>query len=161
MSDESESLELFHAGVKGMKWGVRKKRDAPELAEGLTKRKYDNDKRVHGRRGANRINERMKSGMSRNDAYKKEERRNEIQLGLGTAAGIGIYAFGPAIASTVASSLDSAGSKAKTGIHNAAEKKRKERADTAARNIFADERGLTSYRTVELMYDNTNDIWAI
>ena len=161
MSESSKDLELFHYGTKGMKWGVRKKRAAPELAEGLTKRKYDNDKRVHGRRGANRINKRMKSGMSRDDAYKKEERRNEVQLAIGTSAAVAVYFFGPAIANTLAKSVDSAGSAAKTGIHNAAEKKRKERADTATRNIFADERGMTSYRTVELMYDDTNDSWAI
>lgn len=79
--------ELIHYGVKGMKWGVRKKQKTAN-----TKRRYkvrDYDKFIYGKKGAQRIADRMNRGVSRKSAVTREFAGQFAKGFLGTSAAIG------------------------------------------------------------------------
>lgn len=62
---------LIHYGVKGMKWGIRKKSTEPQ------NKRYDvnqrkNDKDIFGKRGVRRINRRMNKGKTHKQAERAE-----------------------------------------------------------------------------------------
>lgn len=67
---------LIHFGVKGMHWGVRRKqKKAEQRAERNKWRKTDDwkyDSKMYGKRGADRIQKRMKKGKSHTRAQVKE-----------------------------------------------------------------------------------------
>ena len=68
-----ENEELYHFGVKGMKWGVRKKRE-PKNAN-YTKSDRKNDSYKYGSDGVKRINRSMNQGKTHDQAVKSEKRR--------------------------------------------------------------------------------------
>lgn len=77
VGEEKPSLkELAHAGVKGMKWGVRKSEPANAAYTG---RMRANDKSQHGKRAVHRINSRMNKGDTRDRALEREDVRNARQ----------------------------------------------------------------------------------
>lgn len=79
---------LYHFGVKGMKWGIRRKREDPVS----TKKKKTNreilDERLYGKQGAKRIKKRMDSGMKRSQAENKEKVRRAATA---ATTAIGLY----------------------------------------------------------------------
>ena len=88
-----EQYELYHYGVKGMKWGVRKsdksssggrvrnyiqkKRAETKAAkEGLGEKRYKTYKNTYGKKGAKRIYKRIsEQGMSQTEAVLREAGR--------------------------------------------------------------------------------------
>ena len=165
----SEDLELFHYGVKGMRWGVRRKTDSEGLAVGSPSGKksrserrserkaedaqnakgYSNrsrkiDENTFGKRGANRINRRMKEGVSQHEARKAEVKRRNTQITTVTAAAVAGYTFGPAIANSAVSAV-AKGRKAYSG--------RK-----FSNKVFSDH---GSHPVVSLSFDKKANIWKI
>lgn len=79
--DDSEltpdhELILEHAGVKGMKWGVRNNRN-PDYTDNQVKRDFQ----VYGRRGANRVNKALNKGDSISVARGAEKTRRDRVMG--------------------------------------------------------------------------------
>lgn len=90
---------LVHYGVKGMKWGVRKKREsAKSKTSGRGRYAPDEiDRAFYGKRGAQRIAERRNKGDSHLVASLKEEARQLVTgtaLAVAMVAGLGIISSG-------------------------------------------------------------------
>lgn len=105
--------ELYHHGVKGMKWGVRRfqKKDGSLTSAG--KKRYkptDDDKEIFGEKGAQRIADRRNRGDSKRKAYAKEYGR-QISKGLGLTAitTLSVYALTSGKASKAATKVINSG----------------------------------------------------
>lgn len=129
------SDELSHAGVKGMKWGVRKK-----LAPGYSPLQAKRDAQIYGNRGAGRINKNMKKGDNISTARGSEKTRRDRVMGrnkyvrqggkiAGAVGGVVIsnvaisslktIAYSPKTLSLVGRILKNASPKVKVGAANA------------------------------------------
>lgn len=167
MSTEVDDF-LAHYGVKGMKWGVtrvsnsvkgaisrRKEKSAAVKAErvrnrdgaaaaGYTSRQRRADFENLGRGGMRRVEKRITSGESIAKARTKEYASS-------TAKGL---AIGTAIIGTpMAIGVTSRGLSSLASTINA------KRGAAAAAKLFADNKGLTSYKTVSLAYDAVSNKW--
>lgn len=89
----NHSEELYHFGVKGMKWGVRKKRDKPNTD--YTSRQRVTDRAIFGKKGVKHINRRMNKGQSHFRAATTEMISQAATTSVGSLA-----AGGLAVAST-------------------------------------------------------------
>lgn len=171
---------LAHYGVKGMKWGVRKAasgvasvtssatagvRDAVQrskekrqvvkaerqanyeaaAAAGYTARQRQKDLDDIGRRGTRRVEKRIANGERIGTARFKERSASTARgLAVGTAI----------LATPLAIGL------ADQGLSNLAKNINAKRGAEAARKLFADSKGLTSYSTIALSFDPTKGSWG-
>lgn len=67
--------ELYHYGVKGMKWGVRRKRN--EHNKNYTDKQRKNDRALYGNRAEKRINRKLNEGYGLRGARHFEVERKE------------------------------------------------------------------------------------
>jgi len=88
-NDYLKLKELYHSGVKGQKWGIRRyqNEDGTLTAEGkakygnvnpYTKQQYERDKQLYGLLGAARINKKMLKGTQVSGARTKEADRVDV-----------------------------------------------------------------------------------
>jgi len=83
--------ELYHHGVKGMKWGVRKDNRNPNYSESQRRR----DRRIYSESGVRRINKSMNRGESISGARSIEaERINSTRRKARVAGQVGSVAGG-------------------------------------------------------------------
>lgn len=83
--------ELYHYGVKGMKWGIR--RSTPR-ASNYNERQRTRDRKLYGRGAERRINKRMLKGEGIQSARHNEVvRKKRIQSGKTIAASIATSAL--------------------------------------------------------------------
>lgn len=75
MHTRSFENELYHYGVKGMKWGVRRKRD--EHNKNYTDKQRKTDRAFYGSRGEKRINRKLNEGYGLRGARHFEVERKE------------------------------------------------------------------------------------
>ena len=69
--------ELYHFGVKGMKWGVRKKRQE-SFNKKYTRYSQIQDRTMYGHAGTKRINRSMNKGMTHKQAVEREKKRRNV-----------------------------------------------------------------------------------
>ena len=166
---------LEHYGVKGMKWGVskaasagssvragvkdaiqrsREKREvvkAERIAnrDGARKRGYTERMRAQdyqdmGARGMRRVEKRIANGEKIGKARFKERTASAAR---GFAVGTAILATPIAIGAT------------SQGLSTLANSINAKRGAEAARKLFADSKGLTSYSTIALSFDASKGLW--
>lgn len=83
--------ELYHYGIKGMKWGIR--RSTPR-ASNYSERQRTRDRKLYGRGAERRINKRMLKGEGIQSARHNEVvRKKRIQSGKTIAASIATSAL--------------------------------------------------------------------
>lgn len=161
MSTEVDDF-LTHYGVKGMKWGVSRARDSMKSAAGKRREKkaavlkervqnrdaatnagYSRGQRRSdfenlGRGGMRRIEKRIASGESIGSARTKEYASSTAK---GLAVGAAILGTPKVIGA------------ASRGLSGVATKINAKRGAEAAAKLLADSKGLTSYKTVALAFD--------
>lgn len=167
MSTEVDDF-LAHYGVKGMKWGVtrasnsvksavgkrrekkaavQKEREQNRSAaakSGYSSRQRQSDLDNLGRRGTRRVEKRIADGESVDKARTKE-------YAASTAKGLAAAAVIMATPTVIGS--------ASRGLSGVATKINAKRGAEAAAKIFADDKGLTSYKTLSLAFDATTGKW--
>lgn len=84
---------LQHYGVKGMRWGVRKKKQpwTPENRnENLTDDQVKDARQTFGKRGAQRVSNRMNKGQSYNRAFVSETINSQAKAFVSVYGGLAI-----------------------------------------------------------------------
>lgn len=79
-------MELYHHGVKGMKWGVRKStRTSGNRASNYSNKQRIQDRKLYGKNAVKRIDKKMSKGegilSARHDEVKRRERVAKVKEG--------------------------------------------------------------------------------
>lgn len=156
MAETAEDF-LSHYGVKGMRWGKRRSSvsSAPR-AEGYTDRMLKTDRKYVGKKGINKVNEKVASGTDLAKARKEVKDAKAVRdVKVRTAVALGAYAaikFGPVIVAA-----------AEMGLNEAVMAKKKSNGKKAADRMFADNRsrshGLSTGPTIRLQQNPTTGNW--
>lgn len=147
-SDMSLEEALAHFGVRGMKWGVRRATPRPEsLSRGQDK--YNAQQ--HGKRGAERIRQRVAGGMDLKTAREAEHIRNQKQAKAVVYGALAAYAavrIAPVVKKYTMAALETAANQrmAAAGAKAAAE-------------AFSNSRGITNYSTINLAFNGAKGLW--
>lgn len=148
----NSSSEIEHFGVKGMHWGVHKKRsESLPRHPNYSQTQYNNDRRYHGRSGAAAINAKMHQGVTLTQARKEQTPISKKKRTRNTAIVLAAYAtwrLRPLIMHY-----------AKTALLTAAASKVARDGAKAAANLLADSHGLTSAATVNLAFNAAKNVW--
>jgi len=161
MTDDVDEF-LAHYGVLGMHWGqhkvvenfrekraataeLYKKNAAAAKAAGYQSRHRRADLSNVKLDGVRRIENRIANGQAVGKARAKEYARGTA-TGLAIGAGLFAVLFGPGMA--------------KYGLQHLAGHLKVRAGAKAAANLFADNKGLTSYSTVALAFDKVKGVWA-
>lgn len=150
---EFEEDVIIHFGVKGMKWGQRR-REKKALRESNTKaareagyhpNSRENDRKNLGEGGARRIETRIVSGQKVGKA-RASEYANSVARGAATVAVIagGYTAF----------------HMTNKGLAKWATSTSAKRAAKAAADILSKEKGIGAHRIVALTFDATKNAWG-
>lgn len=148
----SSSSEIEHFGIKGMHWGVRKKRPEPlPRHPNYSNLQYNNDRRYHGPSGAENINAKMHQGVPLKQARKEQLPISKSKRRRNTAIVLAAYAawrLSPLVMHY-----------AKTALLTVAASKVARDGAKAAANLLADSHGLTSAATVNLAFNTAKNVW--
>lgn len=152
--EHSEELGTFleHHGVKGMKWGQRRREvkaqreatTAKAEAAGYSRGTRFSDQQNIGNRGVRKIENRIAAGESIRSARTKEYASSTAK---GLAVAAAIFATPIAIG---------AASRGLSGLSNNINTRR---GAAAAATLLADTRGLTSYNTVGMAFNAATGTW--
>jgi len=98
MYETSRTRELYHHGVKGMKWGVRKKRPkSSDHNKNYSDKQRKNDRAFYGDRGEKRINKKLNEGYGLRGARHLEVERRDRRAKAKKAVKKGVAAVSSAM----------------------------------------------------------------
>lgn len=164
---------LSHYGVKGMRWGVR------NVGNKVSSGVKTSIQKVREKQKATQAERKANFEKARNAGYSASMRKSDIvQVGIRStrriekriASGekVGVARFkesmaanakGAAIGAAIMSTPFAIAA-AKLTISNISSSNNAKRGAEAARKIFADGKGLTSYKTIALSFDPSNGSWG-
>ena len=176
---------LAHYGIKGMRWGVRRKtgsdgtvtgdvatKDKSKMAKPTRKEKREERRKLKAPNKSYTPEQRRKDNlkygghavrrvnrdMNRGDSYNEalgKEMKYRKKSAAATAALVAAVYFSPEIANVAV--------KGYSGLHNAAYEKKSQRnkaeAGRRAANAFSNDRGIANYRVIDLNFDSKANIW--
>jgi hypothetical protein len=157
MMDSESSNELAHHGVKGMKWGVRKKRVPYHKDYNRNERARD-ERNSTGIGTVRRINKRMHKGQDLATARKNEAKFKKRRKVVITAAVLAAKYGNPQARENFKMVFGLAGSIAGAAIRQRAETKRGE---SFIRNSFAESNGLRGVPKVTKQKRGTYNISSL